>query len=211
MRSLPLLLLLLATPALAQGPAVPPDQAPAPAAAATDPAPAAEVPAAPFPKFGFQLEAGVPVGATADLVYRPLPWLRLQAGPAWNYLAFGVQGGIVLSPIRWAISPVLDLRYGHFFNADLNKVATSAPTELQPLLSSFGYDYLNGQIALEFGSQRGFSFSVGMGLSYVWATLHGTGTVAHNTGTPDASSVTIVNPNLRAVIPSMRLGMLYFF
>ena len=152
----------------------------------------------------------MPDGVTADLVYRPLPYLRILAGPSWDYLSFGLQGGVAVAPIRWAVSPVLEVRYGHFFGANLNKVF-NVPTELQPLTRDVGYDYFNGQLALEFGSPRGVSFSVGAGLSWFWTDLHGSGTVERNPGTPDAATVTIAYPKLRALIPSVRLGMLFYF
>jgi hypothetical protein len=158
-----------------------------------------------------RLGIGFPDGATADMVYRPLPWLRLQAGPAWNYLAWGVQGGVALTPIRWYISPVVELRYGHYFSSNLNRIVKDLPTEARSLASNFGYDYFNGQLAFEFGSPRGFTFSLGLGLSYFWTSVHGTGTVTRNAGTPDEATVVLVNPSLRVVIPSLRLGLLYYF
>ncbi len=239
-RPLPLLLLLLATPALAEDPAPttapaadpaaapaaespppPPAIEPAPAAAslaastqapAAEPAPPPPPPReAPLPRLGLRLGLGFPDGATANAVYRPLPYLRVQAGPAWNYLAFGLQAGVAVTPIRWAVSPVLEASYGHFFGADLNKVIKNVPTEVQPLVKDVGYDYFNGQVGVEFGSPRGYTFSLGVGLSYLWSNVKGTATVVRNPGTANEATVTVVNPSLRAVTPSLRLGMLYYF
>jgi hypothetical protein len=64
---------------------------------------------------------------------------------------------------------------------------------------------------MEIGSPSGLSFSLGVGLSYFWSDLHGTATTDHNAGTPDAATVTVTNPKLRAVIPSVRLGLLLYF
>ena len=243
MRQLPLLLLLLATPALAEDPPAPPAAAtaavgPAPAAQATvppatvpqaagpaatsEPAAAATAeavaappppppPEAPLPRFGVRLGAGFPDGATVDFVFRPRPWVRLQAGPAWNYVSFGGQAGIALTPFRWAVSPVLEVRYGRFAGADLNKVIKDIPAEMQSLATDVAYDYFNGQVAFEFGSPRGFTFSMAFGLTYFRTDIHGTGTTDKNTGTPDAVTVTVTDPALRAVAPSVRLGMLYYF
>ncbi len=217
-RLLPLLLVLLATPALAEDPAPAPSTTPAIEPAPGAPPPAAE-PAppppppmeAPLQKLGLRLGAGFPDGATASVVVRPLPVLRFQAGLAWNYLALGLQGGVAVTPVRWAVSPVLELNLGHFFGADVTKVAKNVPTELKTLFSDVGYDYFNGQVGIEFGSPRGFTFSLGLGLSYLWSTLHGTATVVKNQGTPDEATVTIVNPSVHAVVPSLRFGMLYYF
>jgi hypothetical protein len=205
-RRLVLLLLLSAAPALAVDPA--PGSDTPPASPAPPPPPPVE---APLPMVGLRLGLGGPDGATASLVVRPLPSLRFHAGPAWNYLAWGVQGGVAVTPFRWAVSPVLEASYGHFFGADLNKVIKDVPAELQPLASDVGYDYLNGQVGIELGSPRGFTFSIGLGLSYFWSDIHGTATTIQNPGTPDEAAVTVVNPSLRAVIPSFRLGMLFYF
>jgi hypothetical protein len=207
-RRLVLLLLLAAAPALAEDPAPGPAATAPPAAASPDPSPPVE---APLPKLGLRLGLGGPDGATASLVVRPLPSLRFHAGPAWNYLGWGVQGGVAVTPFRWAVSPVLEASFGHFFGADLNKVIKDIPAELQSLASDVGYDYLNGQVGLELGSPRGFTFSIGLGLSYLWSDLHGTATTVQNPGTPDQATVTVANPSLRAVIPSFRLGMLFPF
>jgi hypothetical protein len=256
MRQLTLLLLLLASPALADDPATPsPAAPPAPSATAVEATPATAAPApvqppteatpppttapvaapvapvaatpppdeavpappppppseAPLPRFGLRLGAGVPDGATADFVYRPQRWLRLQAGPAWNYLAWGFQGGVAITPIRWAISPVVEVRYGHFFGVDLNQKFKSIDPELKPLVSDVGYDYVNGQLAFEFGSPRGFTFSLGIGLCWFWTSIHGTATTVQNAGTPDEVTVTVTDPSLKAMLPSLRLGMLYYF
>ena len=157
MRQFTLLLLLLATPALADDAAAPPPApAEAPLAAAPAAAPAAEpaappsadppLPAAeavpappppppaepPLPRFGIRLGAGAPDGATADFVFRPQPWLRLQAGPAWNSVAWGAQGGIALTPFRWAVSPGLELRYGRFASANLMAYRRRHPAAAKP-------------------------------------------------------------------------------
>ncbi len=212
-RHLPLLLLLLAPPALAEDPGLAPSgastAAPEPAA---EPAPPAPPPAeAPLPRLGLRIGLGAPDGVTAALVVRPLPWLRLQAGPSWNYLAYGVQAGFAVTPIRWGVSPVLEATYGHYFSADLNKVARDIPVELQALASSVGYDYFNGQVGLEFGSPSGFTFSLGAGLSYFWSDLTGSATLEPDPGATNPATVVVTNPSLRGVIPSVRLGMLFYF
>lgn len=214
-RTLPLLLALLAAPALAADPPAdpPPASSPAPAPPLADepPPPAPPPVEAPLPKLGLRLGVGLPDGASADLVFRPLPSLRVQAGPSWNYLAFGVQVGVAITPFRWAVSPVLEGTWGHFFAADLNKIWNDIPVELQSLASSVGYDYFNGQVAIEFGSPSGFTFSIGAGISYVWSDIPGSATTIQNPGTPDETTVTVVSPSLRAVTPSLRLGMLFYF
>jgi hypothetical protein len=169
----------------------------------------------PYPKFGLRFGLGVPHGVTADLVVRPLPSLRLMAGPAWNYLSYGIQGGIALTPVRWYISPVLEASAGHFFHSNLSSLYKPKPGDrVDPtqLLEKVAYDYVSGHFNLEFGSPRGFTFSMGVGLTWFWMTLHGSATALPDpasTGQP--WTVTMSNPTVRAVIPSLRLGFLFYF
>jgi hypothetical protein len=262
MRPLPLLLLLLALPALADDPpatspgepTASPAPAPPPAPLVTEPIqlqppvepppalapetsppapekpvtpaaaePASTVAAAPaprLPRFGMRLGLGLPDALTADMIYRPLPFLRLHAGPAWNYLSMGVQGGVAIQPFRWWASPVLEASYGHFFGGDLTRLvhdtSNGSKLDVKPLLRKVGYDYFSGRLSLEFGSPRGFAFSIGLGISYFWTTLHGTATGTTTSSNPAADGyqsyrLSVTNPSLRAVIPSARLGFLFYF
>jgi hypothetical protein len=262
MRSFPLLLLLLATPALAQdaAPAPAPDPAPAaapapatdvpaaPSAPAAEPAPAPDpnpvppappptavtatatataetIPAppppppavAPYPRFGLRFGVGFPAAVTADLVVRPFPYLRFHAGPAWNYVSWGVQGGIAVTPIRWYVSPVLEASYGHFFGGNLSSLYKPGPNDrldLGRLLQKVGYDYLSGHLNLEFGSPRGACFSLGLGISYLRMDLRGTATSIPDPTVTDPTkqfTLTATNPSVRAVVPSLRLGLLFYF
>ena len=241
MRSLLLLVALAPVLALAEAPepgAAPPEAAPAaapelpppppPGEAEATPAQAAEaaipgdLPApppppssdAPWPRFGLRLEAGAPDGAVAALLFRPVPWLRLSAGPAWNYLGWGLQVGAGWTPIRWAISPTVNVDYGHYFDADATKLTDrfgSDTAKIEPLLRRVGYDYLSGQIGLEFGSQRGFAFYLRGGLSYFWTTIRGANESIANNADPGDPTVTVADPKIRAVIPSVKLGFQVFF
>jgi hypothetical protein len=200
-------------------PPPPPAVAPAPAPAAPEAA-AVAAPTPRLPRFGLRLGVGFPDAFTADLVFRPVPFLRFHAGPAWNYLAMGLQGGVAIQPFRWWVSPVLEANYGHFFHGDLTRLvkdnnSNSSKLDVKPLLRSFGYDYFSGQLSLEFGSPRGFAFSIGVGLTYFWSTLHGSATMTSASTNPadlfQSYRVTVANPTLRAVIPSARLGLLFYF
>jgi hypothetical protein len=205
-------------PSEAAAPTVAPAPAPAevpPAVVATEslPVPPPPPPAvAPYPKLGFALGVGVPHAATLDVLYRPLPWLRLSAGPSWAYVGWGLHGGVVLSPIRWAISPTIGLEAGRFFRVDANKYFTSADPGMKPLLSQVQLEYLAATIGLEFGSQRGFSFSLRAGLAWLQVDARGTGTFASNGGTPGASDavVTVTDPAIRGSTPTVQLAFQYF-
>jgi hypothetical protein len=204
MRSIPLLLLLASQPALAADPA--------PATAAEPSSPPATAPAPErLPLFGLRLAAGMPQGGNLSLVVRPTRDVRIEAGPAWNYLGWGAQFGVGFQPFHGVVSPVLDLSYGHFFPADASSHFPSAPAELQPLLQNLSYDYLAGLISLEFGSTRGLSFSIGGGVSYFWTTIHQSVTVVQSAGTPAETTVTFTDPAFRAVVPTLKFGVLYYF
>jgi hypothetical protein len=217
MRTL-LLLLALAAPAaaLAQGelpgaePAGPAGLPPPPPPPAQGPSPASE---RPLPLLGLQLGVGVPEGAVAALVYRPHPVLRLSAGPAWNYLGFGLQLGATVLPFRWAVSPTVSADYGHFFDADARFIAdrsTGVPPEVRPLLAKVGYDYVDGQLGLEVGSPRGLAFFLRGGIAYVWTTVRGTSEAVHTSSSGQAV-VAVSDPRLRATIPTLKLGVLLAF
>jgi hypothetical protein len=200
-----------ASPAAA--PAFGPAEVPPAGVAEALPVPPPPPPAvAPYPKLGFALGVGAPHAATLDVLYRPLPWLRLSAGPSWAYVGWGLHGGVVLSPIRWAISPTLGLEAGRFFRVDANKYFTSADPGMKPLLSQVQLEYLAATIGLEFGSQRGFSFSLRAGLAWLQVDARGTGTFASTGGTPGANDavVTVTDPAIRGTTPTVQLAFQYF-
>ena len=169
----------------------------------------------PWPRFGMKLEAGVPDAAVVALLFRPVPWLRLSAGPAWNYIGWGVQVGAGWTPIRWAISPTLNVEYGHFFDADASRFVkaptSSGNTDLRPLLKKVGYDYWSAQVGLEFGSQRSVAFSLRGGLSYFTTAIHGAGAIISGSTGGGDTQVAVTDPKVRAVIPSAKLGFQVFF
>lgn len=195
----------------AEAAAAPVEGAPAPAASSTPPAPPPPAAAA-WPRFGLALGAGFPQAATLDLMYRPLPWLRLAAGPSWGYAAWGLHGGLVVSPFRWAVSPTLGLEAGRFQEIDANRFAKSADVELQPLLRRVGVEYLSTTLGLEFGSQRGFAFSLRMGLAWLRIDSHGTGQLTGSGGTAGQNDavITVTDPIVRASTPTVQLVCQYF-
>jgi hypothetical protein len=199
-----------AAAATGEAPAQDPGAAPAGEALVAKPAPKAD----PYPRFGMRIGIGFPEAATAAFVFRPIPLVRLSAGPAWNYYGWGMQAGVGVTPIRWYISPVLEVSYGHFFPANLSKLyKPKAGDNFSPgtLLEKVNYDYFNGQVSFEFGSPRGFTFALGVGLCYFWTNLHGTATSTPDPAATQPATVTMTNPSVRMVVPSLRLGMLYYF
>jgi hypothetical protein len=215
-----LALLALAAPALAEaapeGPpadsvALAPMPSPPPPASAT-PHPDEERP----PAFGVGFDAGFPDGAAVAALWRPVQAIRLSFGPSWNYVGWGLEGGVALVPWHWAVSPVIAVDAGRYFDSDLSGLARQSagvPAEVKPLLEKVGYTYASLQLGLELGSQRGFSFSLRAGLSYFDCVAHGTATTRTSGGVVGAGDavVELTNPRVRAVLPSLKLGVQYFF
>src|SRR5437868_1167806 len=50
------------------------------------------------PLLGVMVDAGVPDGANASLVFRPLSWLRAHGGGGTNMIGMGVRVGATLLP-----------------------------------------------------------------------------------------------------------------
>ncbi len=200
--------------------------APAPLAsapAATMPRSAVAAPVRPpsasgpgLPRFGLLVSTGVPAGVGASLLFRPVRVFRVSAGPSWNYVSWGFQGGATIVPWSWAVSPTLGFEAGRYFDADLTHVLQSAsgiPTEVRPLLKSVGYTYASALLGLEFGSQRGLAFFLRGGLAWFWLQAHGTAQTTTSGGTSGGgeAQVALSNPRLRASMPSVQLGVQYFF
>lgn len=190
----------------AAGSSLPPEKAPG-GTAARAPAPAgARGPSA----WGLLLDAGVPEGVALSATYRPASSVRFFAGPAWNYVGFGVQGGVSIVPWHFAVTPVLTAEAGRYFGEDVSFIARSGsgvPPELRPLMKDMTYTYGAVHVGIELGSQRGFAWSIAAGLA--WVSLETKGTVTQTDGT--GTTVTFRDPRVRATLPSLKLGLHYWF
>jgi len=186
-----------------------------------DAAGAAAIAAAPgagaLPRFGLSLEGGVPEGGALGVLYRPLPSIRLSAGPAWNYASFGVQGGVAYQPFRSFVSPVVSLEGGRYFSADLSFLANGSsgvPSEIEPLMKDVRYTYGAVHLGVELGSARGFAFSIRAGLAWVSVLAKGTASTSAGTGSGAGSGTATVefdDPRVRGTVPSVKLGVQYWF
>ncbi len=164
-------------------------------------------------RWGLLLEGGFPEGAAASVVFRPVSEVRLWAGPAWNYVAFGMQAGVTLIPWQAGFSPILSLEAGRYFNADATFLANKAsgvPPEVKPLLTNVSYDYAAAHVGFEIGTRDAFAISLRAGLSYVSLTANGTTTTTGSSGGSTAT-VTFTDPNLRGTIPSVKVGVQLWF
>lgn len=161
------------------------------------------------PRLGIAVDVGAPAGASVALAFRPTRAFRIFAGPAWNYVAWGVQGGIAIVPWRLAVAPALSAEVGHYFGADLTDfvgVSSGAPAGTEPLLRDVDVTYAAAHLGVEIGAQRGLAFSLRAGLAYLTASSKGSADASGS-----GSQVTLRDPRVRATAPSVKLGIQYFF
>jgi hypothetical protein len=164
----------------------------------------------PLPLLGVSVGGGFPDLVNANLLVRPLPWLRLYGGPCWSSISWGAQAGVLVAPWASVVTPTLSLQTGKVWGTSLRRYVKSNSTtaqELKPLLGNVEYQYLAGDLGLEVGSPRGFSFYLRLGLSLVSITANGSAT--HTAG--DGTRVTIRDPSVTAWLPSAKLGFQYWF
>jgi hypothetical protein len=166
-----------------------------------------------LPLIGFNFGLGFPDLANANLTVRPINWVRLFAGPSWGYLAWGLQGGVVLSPINWYINPTLTFQAGKLFRINASKYvkdetdSDGTVTRLSPLAERVDFHYYAGDLGLELGSPRSFSFFLKAGLSFIVIKANGTGSSTKTDGTV----MSISNPKISAWAPSAKLGFQFWF
>jgi hypothetical protein len=159
-------------------------------------------------RFGLMVEAGVPEGGAVSLTYRPVRAVRLWAGPAWNYVGFGGQAGLMLVPFSSVVAPSLSVEVGRYLDADLRKYVDSgsgAPSEVTPLLAHVRYEYLAAHVGLELGSRR-FAFTLRAGLAWIRASAQGTTRTTDASGNT-TSEVYFSDPRITAAVPSVKLGI----
>jgi hypothetical protein len=131
----------------------------------------------------------------------------------WNYVGWGVQGGVTLIPWHMGISPLLSLEAGRYFSADATFLAGKAggvPSEVEPLLTNVSYDYAAAHVGIEIGTRDAFAITVRAGLSYVSLTANGTSTTTVTSGGSPAY-VSFTDPHLRGTIPSVKVGIQLWF
>lgn len=193
---------------------------PAAPAPSTDPAapPAGAALAEPAPssvfydgtKFGFQIDAGAPAGASAALVYRPWSYLRLNAGVAYDAVAFGVKGGVTLIPFHWGVVPTLSLEAGHFAQGNVTDVVTITDPVAKELLTNVGFDYASADLGVEFGSQNRFVFYIRAGIAQVWAHVNNLNGALQKVNTGRNTTYHATDPKVDARVPSARIGFIFY-
>ena len=150
-------------------------------------------------KIGVQLGLGVPDAATLGVVFRPVKFVRVELGGAYNYLTEGVQVGVTALPFGRVLSFTGEC--GYFFGGNANKFTNKE----YPALDDTSYEYCNTHAGLDFGRERATFFIHG-GMSYFDARIRNT------TQQINRNDVTVVSdPHLTAWFPSFKLGLIVYF
>jgi hypothetical protein len=167
-----------------------------------------------LPLFGVMADAGLPDGANASLVLRPLRWLRLHGGGGYNTISTGVRAGITLVP--FGMGPSATLEAGHYFEGNANGMAQrfAGSTFSSATLDRLGYDYGNAHLGLDLGYRR-VTFFIHGGMSYMRAQIHNADSVLASqvSGAGGNGSTEISfkqDPTVRAWFPSAKIGLLIY-
>ena len=148
-----------------------------------------------LPSLGMMVDAGLPDGATASVIYRPVNALRVHAGVGHNAISTGVRAGVTLAPFKTIVTPTLSFDYGHYPEGDANPIMQQFLGDefSADMLEHLGYDFANAHLGFAFGRKRA-SFYVQAGVSRTTTTLH-----------DDSTTV-----NLTMWSPSARIGLVIY-
>ena len=164
-------------------------------------------------RIGLMTDVGVPDGATASLVVRPIRQLRFEAGVAHNVVSPGVRGSVTWIPLATWATPVLSVGYGRFFERDANPIVqqlSGDSTLVSPLLERVGYDFANARVGVELGKKY-FTFFLHAGVSRVTGSVHNLNQVAADQSSTDSMvSVTTTDPKLTLWGVSANLGFIIY-
>ena len=167
------------------------------------------------PMLGVMADVGLPDGATASVVVRPLRPLRLELGAAHDGVGPGVRAGVTWIPLRSWITPTLGVSVGRFFERDANKLARTLSgdaTFSSPLLDKVGYDFASARVGLELG-RRHVTFFIHAGVSLVTGTVHNVDMAAQgdmSSGATSTVTVSTTDPHVRLLSVSANLGFIVY-
>jgi len=160
-------------------------------------------------QFGLLVDGGVPGGAGLAGMFRPWDFLRVEGGLNWNYLSFGLRGGVTVIPFEWGLTPTLHLEGGHFFSGDASRFASGGGAKV--LLGHVPEDYLSASLGLEFGSQQRFVFFLRAGLCWIRTEARN---IAQAVAAENPGSTTTIksagNVSLLLQAPTVSFGVLLF-
>jgi len=183
---------------------------PSPASGVSASAPLAEPPSERPKLLGMALDVGVPDFAALSVLVRPLPYVRVSGSMLYDYVGFGVRGGLSVQPYFF-IAPSLNFEVGRFFESNANgKLPVKLSTKYQPLLDQFGYTFMNLQLGIEVGAPDTAVFFIRGGLSRMWMTAHNINQVAASTSS-NGTQLQVSDANLRLGVPSVKVGFMVYF
>jgi hypothetical protein len=160
-------------------------------------------------RFGLMLDAGVPDGANASLVFRPFGWFRVHAGGGTNLIGPGMRAGVSVLPIP-GIS--LNAEGGHYFAGDANQLArmfSGDSTVDVPALRSVGYDYANLHLGLEL-SFSWMTLYIHGGMSYIRGQVHELAPTINQSIAGDSTVTVSEDPTVHAWAASARVGLIFY-
>jgi hypothetical protein len=164
-------------------------------------------PTQPLRKLGLMFDFGTMDGGMMSLVYRPMPWLRFNAGAGTNFAAPGIRVGTVVNPFRnsgWAVS----LDGGHFYPGNVNGVFQAfagSDYDDSHLLEHFDYNYVNLQVGWEIERNDLMFFARGgVGLLMTQLPQDQLDSVRN------LSSLVDPDGSVEALLPSLKVGIIGF-
>lgn len=158
-------------------------------------------------RLGLLIDAGAPGGAGVAAMFRPWHLLRLEGGVNYNYLSFGLRGGVTIIPFEFAVTPTIHAEGGHFFDGDASRFASDPGVKI--LLRSVPANYLSTSLGLEFGSQQRFVFFLRAGMSWIFTEARSVA-AAVNTSTGSSTVKSAAPISIVAQVPTISLGVLLF-
>jgi hypothetical protein len=162
------------------------------------------------PLFGVSTDVGVPDGAMASIVIRPLPFLRAHAGAGYNAISTGVRAGATLSLPFW-FSPTASISYGMYPEGDANPIArriSGDPDMHNPMLEKIGYQFADGYVGLQFGRRR-VSFQIEAGYSRIEGKIRNLDAMSSGDMPEDSQTTVTINQDPNVVVWSLsaRVGL----
>lgn len=160
------------------------------------------------PLVGVSTDVGLPDGAMASVVVRPLSFLRAHVGTGTNAISRGYRAGATLSLPFW-LSPTASVSYGYYPEGDANPIArriTGDSTIDNPMLQRVGYQFADGYVGLQFG-QRRVSFQIEAGYSRISGKVRNLDQMTDQP--PDAQTTVSINQDPNVVVWSLsaRVGL----
>jgi hypothetical protein len=157
--------------------------------------------------FGVLVDAGAPGGAGVAAMFRPWRFVRVEGGVNYNYLSFGLRGGLTFIPFEFVVTPTVHVEGGHFFDGDASRFVSDPGVKI--LLSHVPENYLSTSVGLEFGSQQRSVFFIRAGMSWVFTEASNVA-AAVNTSTGASTVKSAANMPILAQVPTLSVGFLLF-